>query len=211
MHQTNTQRGRILRKDNKGFFHKITLRRQFTNAATGINLYLPACGCGVMFEQVWQDKANYVLALDMAKEKVGHFRYRHPTVDVRVADINTFSDWPENVKFSIADFDVYGSPYKAISNFLHARVWATPLYIIVTDGIPLWLGRSGFLPAELTGEKKSVRVLGLEARNNYFEAIIWPWWTDLAARLNLSLKEYVVLWKKGKCVVYYALKLTSSG
>ena len=186
------------------------MRKQFAIRINTANIYLPACGCGVMFEQVWREKAGYVLALDLVNEKIRHFRYHHPAVDARVADISTFSDWPENVKFSIADFDVYGSPYKAILNFLNAGEWATPLYIIVTDGIPLWLGRGGFLPVELTGEEKPVRVVDSEARSNYFEAIIWPWWMTIAARMRLTLREHVVLWKRGKRIVYYALKLTSS-
>ena len=207
--QSRTRSARILRTDNRGFYTKIVLRRRFTEAIERVPVYLPACGCGVMFEQVWRAKATYVLALDMLQEKISHLRFHHPDVDARVADINSFCDWPVNVRFAIADFDVYGSPYRGIKNFLDSRAWSSPLYVTVTDGLPCWLGRGGLLPRELVREGHAVRVKDTAARRKYFDAIVWPWWEGAARANGLAVHEHVVLWKKGKRVAYYALRLSN--
>jgi len=145
-------------KDNSELFKKVLLRSRFAADVNNVDIYLPACGRGLMFRHVWKRKADYVLALDTSKEKIKDFKYHFPGVDARVADINTFKDWPKHAGFRIADFDVYGSPYRAIIHFLDNAIWKTPLYIFVTDGLPLWLARGGLLPVRVKQSPHACRV-----------------------------------------------------
>jgi len=198
-----------VQRDNSALYKKVLLRERFTIGVAEADIYLAACGRGMMLRHVWSRKARYVLALDTDEGKTRDWAFHYPSVDARVADIEQFSDWPNGVNFQVADFDAYGSPYRAITRFFKGSGWTAPLYVFVTDGIPLWLRRGGFLPPELTGKQRSVRVSGLGTRRAYFEALVMPWWADLAADNGVRIDQRVVLWKRGRTVIYYALKLVA--
>lgn len=197
-------------KDNSELFKKVLLRSRFASDLKKVDIFLAACGRGQMLRHIWRKKANYVLALDIDQGKIEDVRYYFPDIDARVADINVFSDWPVNVEFQIADFDVYGSPYQAVLNFLESAHWKTPLYVFVTDGLPLWIGRGGYLPSVFTGETMPAKIKGSEAKKYYLESIVFPWWHDMARKKNLKIAQSVTLWKKGKTVAYYGIKLISN-
>ena len=194
-------------RDNSEILKKIALRKLLSEDHKDANIYLAACGRGRMFSAVWQEKASYVLALDLDAGKVNHLRYHYPFVDARVADINIFQEWPSEAQFSIADFDVYGNPYRAIEHFFSSRRWSTPLLIVVTDGVPLWLARGGFLPKQFRQEQRACRLLDPRLRKTYFGTVVWPWWDDVAATYDLLINQRVLIWKKGKTVAYYAIRL----
>ncbi len=161
-----------------------------------------------MFRNVWRGKARYTLALDINAAKVRDFRHHFPRVDVRCADIGTFSDWPRGVKYQVADFDAFGNLYPAMRAFLQGQMWTAPLVVIVGDASLLRFKREGRLPLELWKEDRKGLYRGPRHAATYVEYFVWPWWRRLARRHGLVMDERMVAFNKGKTVAYYGIRFT---
>jgi hypothetical protein len=130
-------------KDNSDLFRKAELRRWFCQDVKRADIFLAGAGFGEMFRHAWWAKASYTLALDTNVRKVEDLRFHFPEMDARIADFQTFREWPERRCFRIADFDAFGELYPGILHFLDDAPWNVPLDIIVGDSKVLAFKRNG--------------------------------------------------------------------
>ncbi len=203
----NLKRAKLRPVDNSETGKKVRLRRNFAQHISQPNVFLAGCGRGAMLNAVWLPKAAYILAIDRDPFKLSYLRYHYPQVDSRKGNFDDFNAWPKGVRFQVADFDPYGSPYDAIENFFHQPRWNCPFVAFVTDGTPLWLGRGGFVPRQFRSEQIPRRLSDDGFPKFYFETAVWPWWHDLAGQNRLQVSRTALVWKKGKTVAYYAVQL----
>lgn len=184
---------------------KVAIRSQISRETHRANIYLAGCGFGLMFRNVWREKAQYTLALDTCAAKVKDFAYHFPAADIRCADATKFSEWPPGILFQIADFDTFGDPYPLVRAFFQAGNWMTPLIVVVGDSKLLHFKRAGIVPPELWKRSRRGIYRGLRDAETYVDRLVWPWWARLALKNQLTIKERSVAFNRGKTVAYYGL------
>ncbi len=208
--QLRTLNCRTGQKDNSDLLRKVELRRRLCKDVKRANVFLAGAGFGQMFRHAWRGKADYTLALDTNKRKIDELRFHFPSVDGRVADCNTFTDWPTGKRFQIADFDAFGDLYPGILRFFAEAPWRTPLYLAVGDGAPLAFKRMGHVPCQLRRTKAGTRYWGSRDLDSYMERLVWPWWEKIAKKHGLDIMSRAWLGNREKTLAYYALKIDST-
>lgn len=200
--------GRGGRKDESDLFRKVELRRRIGKDVGHADIFLAGAGFGQMYRQVWRAKARYALALDTNPHKIEELKFQYPSLDVRVGDFGTFTDWPRGRRFEIADFDASGNLYPGIAHFFDNAPWRLPFYAVVGDGGPLAFSRNGHLPAAV---HRAAPYAGPRDMEAYMERMVWPWWWRQVKRRGLEVLKCAWIANSENTVVYYALKLGNAG
>ncbi|HOZ49183.1 MAG TPA: hypothetical protein PK468_21445 [Candidatus Hydrogenedentes bacterium] len=208
--QLRALNARAGQKDNSDLLRKAELRRCFCRDVKRANIFLAGAGFGEMFRHAWCQKARYTLALDTNARKVADFRFHFPGADVRVADFQTFQEWPQRHRFQIADFDAFGDLYPGMLHFLDDAPWEDPLDIIVGDSKVLAFKRSGHVSPQLAHARKRTSFMGARHLDSYMERFVWPWWKRVAMKRGFEIARKCYRSNKEKTVAYYALRLVAS-
>jgi hypothetical protein len=201
-------RGR--QKDNSDLLRKAELRRWFCEDVKRADIFLAGAGLGEMFKHAWRHKARYTLALDTNAQKIADWRFHFPEADARVADFQSFQDWPDQHRFQIADFDAFGDLYPGMLYFLDNAPWEDPLDIIVGDSKVLAFKRSGHISPQLMYGRKKSCFMGARRLDSYMERFVWPWWKRITAKRGLGITRKCCVSNREKTVAYYALRINAS-
>lgn len=208
--QLRTLNRRREQKDNSDLIRKVVIRSHLSKEVRRANVFLAGCGFGLMFKNVWREKARYTLAIDTSAPKISDFMHHFPKIDARCADAIAFADWPEGVIFQIADFDAFGDPYPMIRTFFAGKKWTAPLVVIVGDARVLHFRRTGVVSPELWNTSRKGTYRGLRNADTYMNKLVWPWWSRLSRKNHLTIKERMITFNRGRSVVYYGLQLDAS-
>ena len=200
---------RARQKDNSDLLRKVELRRRLCQEVKRANIFLAGAGFGQMFRHAWREKAGYTLALDTNRRKMDELCFHFPDVDGRVADFNTFTDWPAKRPFQVVDFDAFGDLYPGILHFFANAPWQTPLYVVVGDAGPLAFKRMGHITSQLRRRRTGTCYWGPRDLDTYMERLVWPWWEKIAKRHGLDITCRAWLGNREKTLAYYALKFNT--
>lgn len=129
---------RKLPVQSSALLRKIAVRKaladKFELSDTG-GVYVPYCGDGECYAEVegfWP--SEQVFAVDRDVGAVRRFGEKWPEAQTLVADVTKAVEFPPDMEFQIADFDAYGSPHLAVTQFFEKARKTKRLGVVITDG-----------------------------------------------------------------------------
>ena len=171
---------------------KLWLRRQlYSRANPSGAAYLPFCGDGDL-ATFYQDHTVY--AADLDAKRIEIFRARYPSATAVVTDVETWPFPDVTVRFSVADFDAYGNPYRAFRAFWEHAHKIYPLVCIFTGGLRQRIQR-GDVIWDFNNQKSRPSISLTEARKQYnfwLKQHCIPWLAKVIAPCTIILIKFCI-------------------
>lgn len=163
-------------KQHVDLHRKIQLRKRLLGTKLTGNAYVPFIGDGDLADALYRGMKIYGADIDPAR--VSTATARLPDARIIQADCDHFP-FPENIEFSLADFDAYSEPYPAFLSFWKTAKKADRLTLFFTDGHRQGIIRTGYIHYP-DGTEEHVKDLNTRRGlfNFYLSKVVIPWFKD---------------------------------